>query len=235
MQIAKWINLFIIIFSFIECKPKKNIPAPNIIVAEIPTQKFKMAVTEITIQQYLPFCEEVEAHYPKWLAKNNEYNIYEGTEKDYYKNIGMSEKNLDYPITGVTHRDAEAYCKWLSKKTKQIYRLPTEKEWEFAAKGGEDFDYAGANKIAEVAWYNENAKGTIHPVKQKKPNKYGLYDMSGNAWEWTSSVHSNDYRILHGGSWYFGEQSCNIKHRGSELPTNHANFIGFRVVLESQN
>ena len=88
-----------------------------------------------------------------------------------------------YPVTMISRKDADDYCDWLSDHTGHIYRLPTEAQWEFAARGGnlsKGFRYSGAQTLDLVGWYNENSKDQIHPVAQKKANELGLFDMSGN-------------------------------------------------------
>ena len=128
------------------------------------------------------------------------------------------------------------------------YRLPTEAEWEWAARGGKEstYTYAGSNNIDEVAWYTENTKNTgTRDVKTKKANAYGLYDMSGNVWEWcwdwydrnisretASSVPaSGSYRCLRGGSWSGSAICAQVAYRSCySLPDNRLNYYGFRVV-----
>ena len=109
------------------------------------------------------------------------------------------------------------------------FRLPTLDEWTYAAKGGENFIYSGSNDINEVAWYNGNSAKSYQYVAQKKPNAYGLYDMSGNVSEWTSSQNGNQ-RIVCGGS-YRDSESCKIdRDYYSEDPDKKNSEIGFRLV-----
>ena len=123
------------------------------------------------------------------------------------------------------------------------YRLPTEAEWEWAARGGESYTYAGSDTIDEVAWYKENTSGT-RDVKSKKANAYGLYDMSGNVWEWcwdwygsissdtlVTGPASGSYRCLRGGSWSGSAICAQVAYRSCySLPDNRLNYYGFRVV-----
>ena len=98
----------------------------------------------------------------------------------------------------VSWEDAAGYCKWLSKKTGDNYRLPTEAEWEYAAKGGHNrnrYPYSGSIVIKDVAWYEKNAGSKTHPVGQKQSNSLGIFDMSGNVWEWCSDVYSKKYSV----------------------------------------
>ena len=93
----------------------------------------------------------------------------------------------DHPVINVTWYGAIAYCDWLSEKEGQPYRLPSEAEWEYVARGGvksKDFLFAGGHKLKEVGWYSKNSHGQTKPVGLKQPNELGLYDMSGNVDEW---------------------------------------------------
>ena len=182
-----------------------------------------MSETEVTIGQYLAFCKATNSHWPEWLEQGNKYNIYTGTN-DRYKEKGMSESNTNYPITGVSATDADAFCRWMGGS------LPTEQEWEYAAKGGQSYEYAGSNNIDEVAWYDGNSGSKAHPVKQKRANGYGLYDMSGNVWEWTSSTEGS-YRVLRGGSWDLNAARCRVANRGHGTPSNRDFNFGFRLAV----
>ncbi len=116
------------------------------------------------------------------------------------------------------------------------YRLPTVEEWQYAAKGGENYSYAGSNDIDEVAWYSGNS-GYTHPVAQKKANGYGLYDMSGNVWEWCWDV-DPDYsyrRYLCGGGWDGNAYFCWVGRRDSSDAGDRYNFLGFRLVRSLSN
>ena len=112
------------------------------------------------------------------------------------------------------------------------YRLPTEAEWEYAAKGGnppQSFTYSGSNDIDEVAWYSGNSESKTHPVKGKKKNTLGIYDMSGNVWEWCFDV-DGSYRRYRGGSWSHVASYCTVSYRGSYYPYYRNYCVGFRVV-----
>lgn len=117
------------------------------------------------------------------------------------------------------------------------FRLPTDAEWEYAAWGGEEFRFSGSDSIDEVGWYAGNSNHTTHPVAQKKANGYGLYDMSGNVWEWVWDPWANNLtnRYFRGGSWYFGSIHSSLASRFSNRTYYYAShgvdFIGFRIVL----
>ncbi|MBO4705466.1 MAG: SUMF1/EgtB/PvdO family nonheme iron enzyme [Spirochaetaceae bacterium] len=114
------------------------------------------------------------------------------------------------------------------------FRLPSEKEWEYAAKGGEDYKFSGSNDINEVGWYKENSEGKTHPVAQKKANGYGLYDMTGNVWEWCWDREVNwlgDTSVIRSGSWYSGSDTCRISYRYNNYgPNERYENLGFRIV-----
>lgn len=154
----------------------------------------------------------------------------------------------DYPVVGVSWNWANMYCIWLSNKTGLKYRLPTEAEWEYAARGAENlvkanFQYAGSDRVDEVAWYRDNAKGA-NPVGKKRPNLLGLYDLSGNVYEWCqdwygpyskillrslSGPSSGSDRVIRGGSWGSDPQALRVSYRFRYAPTYRDGNLGFRV------
>jgi formylglycine-generating enzyme required for sulfatase activity len=156
-----------------------------------------------------------------------------------------------YPVVNVTWRGAEAYCNWLSKKTGQRYRLPTEAEWEYAARGGEysqkdKFQYAGSDNLNEVAWYKGNSKGSAHQVGQKKANQLGIHDLSGNLNEWCqdwfgyyeakpqtnpSGAATGRGRITRSGSWDSNAVNCRVSDRYLNDPGMDIGAIGFRLAM----
>ena len=128
------------------------------------------------------------------------------------------------------------------------YRLPTEAEWEWLARGGENYTYAGSETVGDVAWYTSNTSDTgTREVKTKQANGYELYDMSGNVWEWcwdwygsvssstaaAGAASSGSGRVHRGGSWYNGVSYCQVSYRGNILPYDRYNNFGFRVVRSS--
>lgn len=155
----------------------------------------------------------------------------------------------DYPVEQVSWQDAMAFCSRLSELTGRTYTLPTEAQWEYAARGGNKsrgYKYAGSDYLENVGWFMDNSGSTTHPVKRKSSNELGIYDMSGNVWEWckdwNGSYSSNSQtnptgpssgsnRVKRGGSWNNNAQNCRVANRNNNTPTNRNNNIGFRVVL----
>ena len=112
------------------------------------------------------------------------------------------------------------------------YRLPTVEEWQYAAKGGQEFKCSGSDKLDELGWYSENSGKKTHPVAQKKPNDYGLYDMSGNVWEWCwdSNPNISEYRCNCGGSWCSNAYGCEVDYKYWLNANITSNNLGFRIV-----
>ena len=163
-----------------------------------------------------------------------------------------------YPMYYVSWNEAVEFCEKLSEMTGKPYRLPTEAEWEYAARGGQQADgtvYAGSNTIGDVAWYGKNSGNKTHPVGAKQPNALGLYDMSGNVAEWCSDWYGSSYysnspsvnpqgpssgsnRVYRGGNWYTGAGSSinlvylRVSYRGGNSPDHRSGSLGFRVVCE---
>ncbi len=218
-----------------------------------PVSSFQMARTETTMWQY--------AIYFRSQGKDML------TGKDLISGLSWGF-NGDNPVVNVSWHDAARYANWLSKEARldsvyifegenrgainhatKVYRLPTEVEWEYAARGGltrEVFAYAGSNNLDSIGWYSGNSGSRTQPVAGKKANSLGLYDMSGNVWEWCGDWHSEYpatfpanyhgldsglYRVLRGGSWYSSAGYCLPATRYNSGPNYRSNLTGFRLVF----
>ena len=192
---------------------------------------------------YMAECEVTQAQWEKIMGTT----IYQQRDKrgTQYSMYGVGDNN---PMYYVNWEEAQAFCRELSAMTGKTYLLPTEAQWEYAARGGnksKGYKYSGSYAIDAVAWYDSNSGSATHWVKQKRANELGLYDMSGNVWEWcsdwygsySSSEQSNptgagsgQYRVLRGGSWRGDAGSCRVSNRGYDTPLCRCNYFGFRVV-----
>lgn len=161
-------------------------------------------------------------------------------------------KGDNYPAYQINWNECQKFIKNLNKLTGKKFRLPTEAEWEYAARGGEqlkDYKHAGSNVIDDVAWYDENSESHAHPVKSKLPNELGLYDMSGNVWEWCEDRYGGKYyvesplinptgmskgseRVLRGGGWYTSPRFCRVSYRDFLVPKTRSGDCGMRLVLD---
>ena len=195
---------------------------------------------------------------------SNEKPVHSVTLSDYY--VGETEvtqalwkavmgcnpsnfKGDNLPVEYVSYKDCETFITKLNSLTGANFRLPTEAEWEFAARGGnksQGYTYSGSNTISNVAWYYNNSSNKTHAVKTKSPNELGIYDMSGNVWEWcldwygdySSSPQTNPkgpiserIRVLRGGSWDFDSYFCRSSNRSSNTPDYGSNYLGFRLAM----
>ena len=166
-------------------------------------------------------------------------------------NNPSTDKGPFHPVINVSWDNCQEFIRKLNKKTNRTFRLPTEAEWEFAARGGnmsKGFKYAGSNNIKDVAWCDDDAwNPKSHPVAQKQPNELGLYDMSGNVWEWCQDFYGiynsesqinptgpNDgrNRIIRGGGLSTKAKYCRVSFRGSHPPLGWRSDLGLRLVLQ---
>jgi formylglycine-generating enzyme required for sulfatase activity len=144
----------------------------------------------------------------------------------------------DRPVSSVSWEDAVAFAKWLSKATGKNYRLPTEEEWEYAAtSGGKDERWSGTSRAAELsdhAWYLDNSDEKTHPVGGKRPNGFGLYDMTGNVWEWMQDCWPDDcrFRVVRGGAWNNSPEVLGLSFRLRAYPDGRNSLIGFRLAQD---
>jgi formylglycine-generating enzyme required for sulfatase activity len=203
---------------------------------------------KVTISKdyYLGVTEVTQGQYEKLMGTN---------PSKFQKQVIFNKDSSMYPVEKVTWEDAVSFCKRLSelpdeKTAGRVYRLPTEAEWEYACRAESEtaFHFGGSSKLSDdFAWFGNSNKQT-HPVGQKKPNAWGLYDMHGNVFEWCSDWF-NEYpkgavsdptgpkegvlRVFRGGGWEFGATSGRSATRFFTAPLGRGDWIGFRVALSS--
>ncbi len=157
------------------------------------------------------------------------------------------------PVEDVSWTSCQMFILTLSQITGCHFRLPTEAEWEYAARGGKkthSYRYSGKKKIGGVAWFLDNSGNKTHNVKGKSPNELGLYDMSGNVWEWCADWYEKYghgslvdpqgpaegvYHVLRGGCWNSNDWYCRVSNRSFNNPDHGSNGYGFRLVLQQSN
>ena len=180
---------------------------------------------------------------------------YPVTQKLWQAIMGKNPSNFkgeDLPVENVNWDDVQKFLQKLNARFPgNNYRLPSEAEWEYAARGGagsKGYTYAGSNDLDKVGWYSENSGNKTQPVGQKAPNELGLYDLSGNVWEWceddwhanldsvpkdgsawTDQPQRGAHRVHRGGSWLNGAGRCRVSHRYSWDPGNRNGDLGFRL------
>ena len=170
-----------------------------------------------------------------------------------WRSPGLNQDD-NHPVVGVSWNDAMAFCAWVNQTQHEAgtlpegyaYTLPTEAQWEYACRAGTTGDYAGS--LDAMGWYNQNSGNTTHPVGQKQPNAWGLYDMHGNVWQWCLDWYGNypggsmtdptgpasgPYRVIRGGGWNNPADYCRSADRGAEAPGNRSSNLGFRLALSS--
>ena len=211
------------------------------IFVNVPNKNYSIMATEVTQKQYEAVMGENPSNHKGDDLPVENVSWYDAI---YFCNKLSLSKNLEpvYSVNGETDETTWNYTPHqgnsisgdITQNTDATgYRLPTLKEWRYAAKGGENYNYAGSDNLDELGWYNKNSNDRTHPVAQKKPNGYGLYDMSGNVCEWVWDSFVNVYRSYCGGSYDDGAYSCGVDYRSDNLASYRYYFIGFRLVCPS--
>jgi len=223
-------------------------------VHEVCVDDFYMGKYEVTVGNFQNFVNATS--YRTEAEQGDGCSVYKnGSWKEKrsanWRNPGFSQSS-DKPVVCVSWNDVKAFIRWLNSRSSLTFRLPTEAEWEYAARsGGKREKYAGSNNPGEVAWHYYNSGWSIYPVGQKKANGLGIYDMSGNVWEWVEDVYSDkaysshsrnnpiyvgsgDERVLRGGSWDSYARYVRAANRASALPGYRFNDTGFRLLLQDK-
>ncbi len=238
-------------------------------VHSVTVSSFYIGKYEVTVADYKLFCKETKKEMPAspdslWLAEHpdtRKWFIFPGVTW-----WGWQDR---HPMQKISWYDAVEYCNWLSGKhrlekcysqnkqgewicdfSKNGYRLPTEAEWEFAARGGKyskNYRFSGSNNVHEVAWVDDNTYyKSPQNIATLKANEFGLYDMSGNVWEWCNDYYSGNYynvspkvnprgagstiyRVLRGGAWHYRTEYATLTSRDGPKPTDVNFNYGFRL------
>jgi formylglycine-generating enzyme required for sulfatase activity len=201
--------------------------------------------------------EDDETPHEVTLTKPFKMGVHEVTQAQYEQLMGTNpseSKGADNPVETLSWDDAVEFCRRLSelpaeKAAGNVYRLPTEAEWEYACRAGTTTKYSfgdDESELGDYAWYGVNSDQKTHPVGSKKPNAWGLYDMYGNVWEWCqdwygdypsvsvtdpSGATSGSYRVGRGGGWFNTAGYCRSAYRNRCYPSGRRNDYGFRVCL----
>lgn len=228
-----------------------SIPVKNGISIDMVRVEAGTFMMGATSEMQNPWDNEKPVHQ---VTLTNDYYIgkYEVTQALWWAVMGSNPSNFkgeNHPVKNVSWNDCHDFIRMLNILTGKHFRLPTEAEWEYAARGGrksKGYQYSGSNSLSDIAWYADNSGSTTHAVGTKEPNELGIYDMSGNVWEWcqdwydsyTSSSQTNptgaasgSRRVFRGGSWLYYAGSCRSSNRYDVTPDYRSNNLGFRLVL----
>lgn len=219
-------------------------------VHEVNLNGFWMGKFPVTVAQYKIFASEQGDHRPVWYDPDNPSGILETAPTPYRENPA-SVWGPSFPVTGVSWHDGVAFTKWLFEKSGFHFRLPSEAQWEYAARScGQPEKYSGGLPVEEVGWFQDNSGGRAHRVGTLAPNAMGLYDMCGNVAEWCLDMYRrNGYeshagtdpvilsgqgtRAVRGGSFRYGAKDLRCADRGHYVPENREYDLGLRLVRVS--
>ena len=188
------------------------------------------------------------------VTLTNDYYIgkYEVTQALWQAVMGNNpsySKGNNLPVERVSWDDCQEFISKLNSITGKTFRLPTEAEWEYAARGGNKsrgYQYSGSSNLSDVAWYKDNSGSKTHTVGSRQANELGIYDMSGNVWEWCqdcfgtysnssqvnpTGANSRSKRVIRGGCWYYSAGCCRSSYRDYNTPGSRFDNLGFRLVL----
>ena len=228
-----------------------SIPVKNGITIDMVKVEAGTFMMGATSEMQDPYDDEKSVHQ---VTLTNDYYMgkYEVTQALWKAVMGSNPSNFKgdcLPVEMVSWDDCQEFIGKLNSMTGRKFRLPTEAEWEYAARGGKksrSCQYSGSSNIADVAWYKDNSGNKTHPVGTKQANELGFYDMTGNVWEWcqdwyysyVSSSQTNprgavsgSYRVYRGGSWYYNARCCRSSCRFYVTPDCRYYYLGLRLVL----
>ena len=221
------------------------------------SKPFYLGKYQVTCSQFAAFVRDsgykTDAEKEGWAYIYVAESAWKQVKGASWQNPGFSQDG-NYPVTCVTWNDADAFCKWLSRKQGKKYRLPTEAEWEYACRAGTttQFYYGddpNDTHLTDYIWCDKNSNLKTHPVGQKKPNAFGLYDIGGNTMVWCNDWYDEDYywsspatdpqgpstgryRAARGGSWWSPPLKCSSSFRNRRVPNYRSNSLSFRVVSD---
>lgn len=209
------------------------------VVEKTIANSFAMQSKEVSVGEYEQFVAntgyKTEAEKDRGCAYYlNGEPVWEATLN--WRNPGFDQES-DFPAVCLTYNDAKAYADWLSGQTGQLFRLPNEVEWEYAARAGKETEYPWGNEIgknlANCGWCgSEWSNRSAAPTGSFSPNAFGLYDTVGNVWEWTNKKSGQSDVAVRGGAWNFAPSLARVSTRLILAPDFRANYIGFRLVRE---
>ena len=228
-----------------------SIPVKNGISIEMVKVEAGTFMMGATSEMAKPYSDEKPVHQ---VTLTNDYYMgkYEVTQALWEAVMGSNPSNFkgdNLPVENVSWDDCQVFINGLNSMTGRGFRLPTEAEWEYAARGGKKsrgYQYSGSSKNSDVAWYCYNSGNKTHPVGMKQANELGIYDMSGNVWEWCQDrgasygklsqinptvAGSGLYRVSRGGSWNDDLRNCRSSCRYNIAPTYSCDSLGLRLVL----
>ena len=219
------------------------------------TRPFYLGMCEVTVGQFRQFVEaqsyrtDAESDGQGGFGLDGEAFV---SKPEYsWRNVGFPQSD-EHPVVNVSWNDAVAFCQWLTQKDSRPYRLPTEAEWEYACRAGTRTRYSYGYDEAGMehhAWFEANSSASTHPVGQKRPNAWGLYDVHGNVYEWCSDGYgayteastpvddptgttASVYRVYRGGCWYTPASQCRSAIRLRSQSRKRSGSLGFRVVCD---